>query len=58
MMSKTFVIPTLLAVLSTVGLVTALVGDGPWDWISWVLVALPLVVFARSWCQARKANDP
>lgn len=49
MRSKTFAIPAVLAVLSTVGLITALVGDGPWDWMSWVLVSLPLVVFVWSW---------
>jgi hypothetical protein len=48
MRSKTFAIPTILALLSAAGLVTALVGDGPWDWLSWVLVSLPLLAIVAS----------
>lgn len=48
MRSKTFAIPTVLALFSAAGLVTALVGDGPWDWISWGLVSLPLLAIAAS----------
>jgi hypothetical protein len=25
-----------IALASAVGLVTALLGDGPWDWVSWL----------------------
>ncbi len=35
--------PVILAVLTTIGLACALLGDGPWDWLSWFALALPLV---------------
>lgn len=54
MKTSTFAIPTLLAVLSGAGLVTALVGDGPWDWMSWALVSLPLIAFVWSVISTRE----
>ena len=39
-------VPLLLAVLSVAGLVSALVGDDLWDALSWVTLAVPLVVAA------------
>lgn len=38
--------PLLLAAASLVGLLTALVGDGPWDAASWLLLGLPLGAIA------------
>jgi len=31
-----FAVPTIVAVLSLIGLVGALLGDGVWDWIGWI----------------------
>jgi len=28
--------PVVIALASAIGLVTALLGDGPWDWVSWL----------------------
>lgn len=42
-----FAIPLLLAVVSLVGLVAALTGDGWRDAASWALLAIP--VFAVGW---------
>ncbi|MGD9838107.1 MAG: hypothetical protein AB7F72_05240 [Afipia sp.] len=39
-----FAIPMLLGVLSVVGLVSALVGDGVWDGVSWATLAVPIVL--------------
>ena len=39
----TFAVPLLLALVSIVGLVVALTGDGWRDAISWVLLALPIL---------------
>jgi hypothetical protein len=42
--------PVVIGVLSTVGLLSALLGDGIWDGLSWVVLAIPVVlygVFAR-----------
>lgn len=40
-----FAAPALIAVLSGIGLVTALVGDGVWDVVSWLTLALPIVLY-------------
>lgn len=39
-----FGIPSLLAVLSIIGLVAALVGDGPLDFLSWATLGIPVAV--------------
>lgn len=41
-----FAAPLLLFVLSLIGLVVALLGDGPWDWVGQVLLASTMVVLA------------
>ncbi len=41
-----FGIPLLLGVLSTIGLISALVGDGIWDGVSWLTLGAPIVVAA------------
>lgn len=46
-----FAIPTVLALLSAVGLVSALVGDGVWDVLSWLTLAVPIAIGA--YCFAR-----
>jgi hypothetical protein len=43
---KIFAIPLLIGVLSAVGLVSALVGDGVWDDLSWVLLLIPIIIGA------------
>jgi hypothetical protein len=37
-------IPMMLGVLSIVGLVSALVGDGVWDGVSWATLAVPILL--------------
>lgn len=39
-----FAMPIVLGVLSVIGLVAALVGDGVWDVASWVTLALPILL--------------
>lgn len=41
-----FAWPILIAVLSTIGLISALIGDGVWDALSWGLLAVPVLLFA------------
>jgi hypothetical protein len=36
--------PLILAVVTTFGLTSALLGDGLWDRLSWVALAAPLIV--------------
>jgi hypothetical protein len=47
--STTYRAPGLIAVVSGVGLIFALVGDGFWDAMSWLAVGLPLAVAAWVW---------
>ena len=39
-----FAIPMVLGVLSIVGLISALVGDGLWDGLSWATLAIPILL--------------
>jgi len=39
-----FAVPVLIGALSAVGLVTALVGNGLWDAVSWLGLGLPVAV--------------
>ncbi|MBX3479339.1 MAG: hypothetical protein KF842_02995 [Caulobacter sp.] len=41
---KIFGWPILLALVSLIGLVAALIGDGAWDGLSWLCLAAPLAV--------------
>jgi len=43
------VMPAVLAVASAIGLLSALLGDGVFDAVSWVALALPLAVLVRGW---------
>lgn len=47
-MSRAFLrlwgVPILLAILTTVGLVAALLGDGAWDAVSGVALGLPVLL--------------
>lgn len=40
-----FAAPLIIAVLSGIGLVAALVGDGVWDAVSWLTLAIPIVLY-------------
>jgi hypothetical protein len=46
--AQTFSVPALLNLLLCVGLVSALLGDGAWDVLSWAALATPLVAAAYS----------
>ncbi len=49
---RTYILPTLVAVVSGGGLIFALLGDGIWDALSWLAVGLPVVIAAWVWRQA------
>jgi len=40
-----FAAPLVIGILSTVGLLAALIGDNVWDAVSWVSLAIPCVLF-------------
>lgn len=39
--------PILLAVISLGGLISALVGDGVWDVVSWIGLGIPITLMVR-----------
>ncbi len=55
--AQIFAIPALIAVLAGIGLISALVGDGVWDGMSWVLLSLPILIFGACIGLARRANS-
>ncbi|OKO76980.1 hypothetical protein [Bradyrhizobium sp. NAS96.2] len=44
-LSQIFAAPLVIAIVSTVGLVSALVGDGWWDAVSWAALGLPVLLY-------------
>ena len=44
-LQQIFALPILIGILSTVGLIAALVGDGWWDGLSWATLALPVLLY-------------
>ncbi|MHC2256368.1 hypothetical protein ACVILK_006060 [Bradyrhizobium embrapense] len=44
-LSQIFAAPLVIAIVSTVGLISALVGDGWWDAVSWVALGLPALLY-------------
>lgn len=46
---EVFRVPLVLGLLTGVGLVSALVGDGAWDVLSWVTILAPMAVVARAY---------
>jgi len=44
-----YVVPGWIALASIVGLVSALVGDGPWDALSWLTFATLVTLAGRAW---------
>jgi len=44
-LSQIFAAPLVIAIVSTVGLISALVGDGVWDAVSWVALGLPVLLY-------------
>jgi hypothetical protein len=44
-LAQIFVAPLLVAVLSALGLISALVGDGWWDVASWIALGIPLGLY-------------
>lgn len=49
-----FGVPLILGVLSLIGLMGALLTDGPWDWLAAGLLAVSVAVIA--WARLRQPN--
>lgn len=56
---QVFWVPLLLALISIVGLLSALLGDGLFDLLSWLTLAVPIVVALWYWRPGRRPDtDP
>jgi hypothetical protein len=40
-----FAAPAVVGVLSAIGLTAALLGDGLWDGVSWIVLAIPVALY-------------
>lgn len=47
-----FAVPLAIGAMSLIGLVSALAGDGPADWLSWATLVVPVV--AVVWAMRRR----
>jgi hypothetical protein len=54
-MRRVFGLPLLLGLLSAVGLLSALLGDGPWDALSWLGLGVPVAVILWYWIRPASA---
>jgi hypothetical protein len=52
-----FRMPVILGVISAGGLVSALVGDGPWDAVSWIALGLPIGIIGFYGLRGRSTGD-
>ena len=43
-LATVFAVPLIAAVASIAGLVAALIGNGPWDLVSWVSLGTPVLI--------------
>jgi len=51
--------PVALAVLSTFGLLSALLGDGVFDLLSWISLGVPLLLIVFVWMRMpRRPKEP
>lgn len=41
---STFLLPGLIALLGALGLISALLGDGVWDWLAWLGLGIPALL--------------
>lgn len=46
---QVFAAPLAIAILTIVGLISALVGDDLWDVLSWLTLAIPVAVILYCW---------
>ena len=53
-----FLIPAIIAAVSGAGLISALVGDDVWDWLSWLTLSVPVVVAVCYAFRRRKTAKP
>ena len=50
---SSWLLPILIASISLFALLAALIGDGAWDWLAWLLLPSPAAIVLRALLQAR-----
>jgi hypothetical protein len=53
-LAQIFYLPAILAIITCVGLLSALFGDGVWDALSWVALACPIAATAYFVLRSRR----
>jgi hypothetical protein len=51
-MRRTWLIPICLCLITAAGMLSALLGDGIWDALSWVALVLPVAVCVVYWVKS------
>ncbi len=54
--SAIYRVPLLIGIVTGVGLISALLGDGLWDVLSWLTLAVPVALAAMHWRRSRRAE--
>jgi hypothetical protein len=49
-----FAIPMVIGILSVIGLLSALIGDGVWDAVSWLTLGIPIVLCVYFFVRRRR----
>ena len=51
---RIFVWPTVIGLASLTGLLSALIGDGTWNGLSWAMLAVPVGISLTATCRGRR----
>ena len=62
LLGRTYLMPLIIAVVSSAGLLFALIGDGLWDYLSWLALGFPVAIGlwfwqGSSWNQRRRRRQ-
>jgi hypothetical protein len=55
LLGRTYFMPLIIAVVSSAGLLFALIGDGLWDYLSWLALGFPVAI--ALWFSQRRSRN-
>jgi len=55
LLGRTYLMPLIIAMISSAGLLFALIGDGLWDYLSWLALGIPVAI--GLWFSNRRSLD-